>query len=48
MPWGKTYILLIRALLDGKLVEFTFSYPVEVAKTLDGEIIQIISSMRKP
>lgn len=48
MSWGKMYILLIHALLDGKLVEVTFSYPVEVAETLDDEIIQIIGSMRKP
>jgi hypothetical protein len=47
MPWGKMYILLIHALVDGKLVEVTFSYLVEVAETLNGEITQIIGSMRK-
>ena len=47
MPWGKMYILLIHVLVDGKLVEVTFSYPVEVADTLNGEITQIIGSMRK-
>jgi hypothetical protein len=48
MSFGPMRILLIHALVDGKLLEITFSYPAEIAQSVEDEIAPIIGSIRKP
>jgi hypothetical protein len=47
MPPGKMTVLFVHAVVAGKLLDITFLYPSESAKSVEQEVMPIIRSMRK-
>jgi hypothetical protein len=45
--YGKSYVLVIHAIVDEMLVDFTFIYPKNAATQIEPEISSIISSIKK-
>lgn len=46
-PYGKSYYLVIHAIVDEKLVDLTFVYPKQAAPQIEPEIASIVSSIKK-
>jgi len=46
-PYGKSYYLVVHAIVDEKLVDLTFVYPKQVAQQIEPEIATIVSSVKK-
>lgn len=45
--YGKSYVLVVHALVDEKLVDLTFVYPKESAAEIEPEIASIVSSIKR-
>lgn len=45
--YGKSYVLVVHALVDEKFVDLTFVYPKESAPQIEPEIASIVSSIKK-
>jgi hypothetical protein len=47
-PYGRSFVLVVHAIVDDKLIDLTFVYPKQAAAQVQPEIASIVSSITKP